>query len=77
MQYKPGQIVCYYPGEWSSTHNTPSSRWKFIIVEALPRKNESSTQYYKCFCIKAPENQSSGSDLHKLLHMSSEVINAV
>ena len=68
MKFEIGQIV--------KSDLLNGAAWYFIITEVLPKKKESSTQYYKCYCFKT-SIANARRDLHLTIQMSEDVLNAV
>jgi hypothetical protein len=68
MKFEAGQIV--------SSGLSNGAAWYFIITEVLPKKKESSTQYYECYCFKT-FSENVRRDLHLTIQMSEDVLSEV
>ena len=69
MKFEAGQIV-------KSVQVSYGGAWYFIITKVLPKKKESSPQYYKCYCFKT-FSENARRDLHMTIQMSEDVLSEV
>ena len=69
MKFEAGQIV-------KSVQVSYGGSWYFIITEVLPKKKESSPQYYKCYCFKT-FSKNARRDLHVTIQMLEDILSEV
>jgi hypothetical protein len=68
MKFEAGQIVKY---------EVEMGAWIFIVVDIHPNAAHWYGPYYSLYCIKSPNNEIKHTDLHKLLNLQEDLLNAV